>query len=374
MNIKIVGSLLMLMTSIFASSVVVDSPKRITREWESKVLGIQYGVTTLDNAVDEMVFGLIDEIFDKKFIGRIKSEIDKNRVGEGEYLEYWPNGNLKARLAYKDGKAHGHLHGWHENGHDAFKGYFHEGLKQGIHITFFDAESRENINIARLLTYTDQGKLHIKQYLMHRNRELWTAVSYKNGVAHGALEGWDPNGKPFLAAQYKKGVLLKRPPPAPIRRPREVRVEHKYVDQVLDEFIKIARKEFGVVPYGRGGSMPFDVETISVNFNCIKKGTVEEARELIVKLTEGLTLLMNKHKELRPYLREYPCKAERAHVYLNFCNKNGEMNEDGSICSVVVGRGNTIAYGTLEPGARAIKNNFREPYEEAVKIVHAKKK
>jgi hypothetical protein len=361
-------------TLLFASSVVVDSPKTMNSEWESKALGIKYGVTSLDNAVDEMVSGLIDEFFDKAFIGGIKSEIDKNRVGEDEYLEYWPNGNLKARLAYKDGIAHGHLHGWHENGHDAFKGYFHEGLKQGIHITFFEAESRENLNKARLLTYSYKGKLDGDQNTYHPNGRLWICIPYKNGVAHGALEGWDENRKPFLAAQYKKGVLQKRPPPPPIKRPREKRVEHKYVDEVSDEFIKIARMEFGVVPYGTGGSMPFDVETISVSFNCIKKGTVEEARELMVKLTEKLTVLMNDHDKLRPYLREYPCSTERAHIYIGLCNETGRRHDDGSINYVLINKDNNICYFSENLDNPKKDDVFKEPYNDAVKIVHAKKK
>jgi hypothetical protein len=361
-------------TLLFGSSVVVDSPKRITREWESKVLGIQYGVTTLDNAVDEMVSGLIDEIFDKKFIGRIKSEIDKNRVGEGEYLEYWPNGNLKARLPYKEGKAHGHLHGWHKNGKDAFKGFFHEGLKQGIHITFFEAESRENLNKARLLTYSDKGKLDGDQNTYHPNGRLWICIPYKKGIAHGALEGWDGNRKPFLAAQYKKGVLQKRPPPPPIKRPREKRIEHKYVDEVSNELIKIARKEFGVVAYGTGGAMPFDVETISVSFHCMKKGTVEEARELMVKLTERFAMIINKHEKLRPYFREYPFSKHRAKIDLAFIDSKGLHYSDGSVYYVFIGDDKKICYFSANPQTPKKDNEFEESYEDAVKIVHGEKK
>ena len=374
MNIKIVGSFLILVTSIFGTNIVIESPKKITREWESKVLGIKYGITTLDNAVDEMVAGLIDEIFDKAFIQRIKKEIDKYPMGEGVYIEYWPNGTLKARLPYKDGKAHGHVHGWYKNGNDAFKGYFKEGLKQGIHITFFEADSRENMNIARLLTFTDQGKLNLRQYLMHRNRELWAVVTYENGVAHGALEGWDENKKLFLAAQYKNGVLQKRPPPPPARRPREKNVEHDYVDEVIDEFIKIAQEEFGVIPYGTGGAMPFDVETISVHFKCLKKGTVEEARMLMVELTEKFAQIINKHEQLRPYFREYPFSKYRAKIDLSFIDNKGKQYNDGSVYYVFIGKDKKIYYFSANLLTPKKDNEFEEPFEQAAKIVHAKKK
>ena len=72
---------------LFADEALIESPDRITSEWEERVLGIKYGVTTLDKAVLEMVQGLISEIFDETFIPKagekhrqlkeIQSEQDK---------------------------------------------------------------------------------------------------------------------------------------------------------------------------------------------------------------------------------------------------------------------------------------------------------
>jgi hypothetical protein len=358
-------------TLLFGSSVVVDSPKTMNSEWESKVLGIKYKVTTLDNAVDEMVAGLIDEIFDKAFTGRIQEEIHKHPTGKGEYLEYWPNGTLKARLPYKDGKAHGHIHGWHENGCDAFKGYFKEGLKQGIHITFNSGKYKGNIEKARLLTYNEKGKLDGEQMLSHPTGTLWIATIYKNGILNGPLEAWDVQRKYILSTLYKNGVLQAA---LPKNGPPPKRADMKYVDEVIHEFIQVAQREFGVTAYGTGAKMAFDVERINVSFQLRKKGSVEEARKLIVGLKERFAEIINAHEKLRPYLREFPFTPERADINLSFCNNQDLRNTDGSINHVLVGSNKNIYYFSANLLTPKKDRELQEPYAEAVKIVHGEKK
>jgi hypothetical protein len=362
------------MISVFGKEMIVDSPKKITAEWEQKVFGIKYGVTTLDKASHEMVSGLIDGTFDKDFIQRIKSEIERHPTGSHEYREYWSNGTLKARLPYKNGRAHGHLHGWYDNGRDAFKGHFYEGVKKGIHITFFRSEPKEHTKEARILTYSDKAKLDGDQETFHATGRLWIVMPYEQGMPDGALEGWDSNHKYFLSAQYKQGVLQKEAVLPPIERPRpKTSLAEKYVDQVIYEFIQIAKKEFGVTPCGTGAGMPFDVERISVDFNVRKKGTVEDARALIVHMTERFTEVINQHEKLRPYLREYPCTPERAEITLNFSRNRGALQNDGSICRITVGNENQIYYRTQKEDGNT-EVCLIEPYKDAVKIVHGKKK
>ncbi len=368
MNIKNVGSLLLVFNCLFGGKTMVDSPKKITSEWEKKVFGIKHDAITMDNAVQEMVEGLIDDVFDKNFIQKIQSEI--TNASTGEYIEYWPKGNLKARLPYKDGKAHGHLHGWHENGRDAFKGYFQEGVKQGIHIIFYPGEYRSNVQKARLLTYNESGQLDGEQTLSHPTGRLWIATVYMNGLLNGPLEGWNEERKYILSALYKNSVLQAG---LPKNSPPPKRADMKYVDEVIQEFIKVAKKEFGVTPYGTGASMPFDVEKICVDFQLKKKATVEEARTLMVRLKEKFAEIVNKHEQLRPYLREFPFSPGRADVNLRFCNNQGLRNTDGSINYVLVGSNKNIYYFSSNLLTPNKDNQLQEPYDEAVKIVHSKK-
>ena len=374
-SMKFISMFLILPISlIWAGEIVVDAPKKITKEWEEKVFGIKYEVTELDNAVHEMVDGLIDEVFEATFFERIKVEMKNNSKEEGVYTEYWPNGVLKCKLPYKDGKADGHLHGWYDNGLDAFKGYFKEGVKQGFHITFYRIEPSGHVNEARLLAYNEKGQLDGKQYLSHETKGLWIVFNYSNGIPNGALEGWDLNGRYYLSANYKKGFLQKKPPPPPEKRkvPKN-RPDVKYVHQVTNTFLKIAKKEFGVTCGAVGSGMPSDVESITVYLSIKKKGTVEEGRDLFVKLKERFVEVVNQHKKLRPYLREYPFTPARAHLLLSFCDKGEIINKDGSVAYVCMGRDKKIYYDDGNPDrSNEQKSLFIESYEEALKIVKTK--
>ena len=56
-----------------------------------------------------------------------------------------------------------------------------------------------------------------------------------------------------------------------IDRPRpKAPIEDKYATQVINEFKKIAKKEFGLTASGSGAGMPFDVERIGVFGSVIK--------------------------------------------------------------------------------------------------------
>ena len=80
----------------------------------------------------------------------------------GEYTEYWSNGQIKVKAAFKNGLADGHIHGWYENGCDAFKAYFSEGIKQGSHMAFFPPKrcGGPTVNYGRIFSYNEQGKSH----------------------------------------------------------------------------------------------------------------------------------------------------------------------------------------------------------------------
>ncbi len=367
----LIACLVLSMGCLSADILKIDGPNKITSEWEEKVLGITYGVTTIDKAVHEMVNGMISDIFDEAFIKKISEAIKKQPNGEGEFVDYWDTGTLKAKLPFKDGKAHGHLHGWYENGVDAFKGHFCNGVKQGTHITFYKVNPMQITKEARILRYNEDGKLDGKQTRYYFTGRLMTVVIYENGLAHGALGAWDDKEKQYLSVDYKKGFRRRYPPPAPARRRQIVRHDCRYVNEAVREFEKVAVNEFGVFSDGSGASMPKDVESISVSMTIYKKGVIEEARELIVRLRERFLEIINKNEKLRPYLREYPFTHIRTQVSLGFCDTNGMTYQDGSIAHVSSGA-NKIAYSISEPNSFSYTNVAREPYDTAVEIVRAK--
>ena len=371
MNIVRIGRWILLsaiQVSILYSSEIV-LPKSITPEWEEKVLGLKHGPVTLDAAIKELTKDCLGSRFDTKFINRIKDHIEKHP--SGVYEEYWPNKQIKVRLPYKNKMPHGHIHGWFINGRDAFKGYFQEGIRQGSHITFSDLAYAQKM--VRRCTFDEKGRFYWMQFLCHQNGEIKLVLHYKNGKANGALEGWDEEGKYVLSGNYKNGKLLKQPLPKPIQRKRFGTTEmDRYIDEVRDEFIREARKEFGVRAFSSGAYMPYDIESISAHFELQKKGSIEHARKLIIDLGQLFLSIINNHKELKLYLREYPSTFKRINVAVVYCDSEWNRYNDGSICKVSFGELGIIRY-RKELGKKNSEVILEEPYEEAVKIVYGDK-
>ncbi len=140
-----------------------------------------------------------------------------------------------------------------------------------------------------------------------------------------------------------------------------------YVNEITSSFIKEIEKEFGISCCATGGSMPHDVVEIQVDFNCYKQVTLEEARELVIKVTEILRERINEHEKIRPYLRDYPCKSQTAHVMISFHKMNGDTQTEG--VALVFPARNKLFFRKYDSLTKKLCALSEEPYEKALKIV-----
>jgi antitoxin component YwqK of YwqJK toxin-antitoxin module len=156
-----------------------------------------------------LISGITDPYFIHDTLEKI-TEMEKSQKS-GEYVEYWKNGQMKIRAAFKNGRADGHIHGWYENGCDAFKGHFCEGVKQGIHMAFFPP-ARGNgptVNYGRFLIYDETGKPHGEQITSYLSGHLETITRYKNGLLEGETGIYADKGKGLIEKRiYEKGILI----------------------------------------------------------------------------------------------------------------------------------------------------------------------
>jgi len=168
-----------------------------------------------------------------------------------------------------------------------------------------------------------------------------------------------------------------------------------YVDEIVGDFVGDMGSKYDLHCYGSGGRMPKDVEEVEVLFISYRKSTVEEAREMEVNAIQQLLKRINSHEKIRPYLREYPFKADRVDVTISFRTETDDYPLDGTVASVFLAR-NKIFYRAAEivvaePTPLTYMNEknevvrefigggpeeeliplFEEPYEEALKIVQA---
>jgi hypothetical protein len=173
----------------------------------------------------------------------------------------------------------------------------------------------------------------------------------------------------------------------------EVMPYEKYVDQIIHELEREMAREHGLICIGSGGSMPTNVVSIKLVFNVYKRGSIQEARELMVKAKTRLIAKVNAHEKIRPYLQKYPFPPEGANISLWFQKKDGSYYLDDSVVCAGSARGGKIAYSKVElqtrqePGIQYLDGRFEpgkftedevfirildEPYEETVRLAQLK--
>lgn len=175
---------------------------------ELELLGLPEKTVPLDlaGAIRELVAGVTSPYFGDEFLSKIALAQKNNK--DGEYLEYWPNGQVKVSGAFKNGLAEGHIHGWYEDGTDAFKAFYKQGIKQGVHIAIFPPEIRKLKNAyARILVYNRQGQLDGKQITEYPDGRLKVLLRYSNGVLDGKAAAVSPyvDGEREEEYEYKNG-------------------------------------------------------------------------------------------------------------------------------------------------------------------------
>jgi hypothetical protein len=142
-----------------------------------------------------------------------------------------------------------------------------------------------------------------------------------------------------------------------------------YVDQVIHQFSKEMKKEYGFRCIGDGGRMPHDVEGISVDFMSYQMVSIDEARKLEVFAIETLLRIINTHEKIRPFLREFPFKATRTRVSISFHQKDNTYFTNGSVAFVFQAK-DKIYYDKTEAHSQDLVDLYEEPYETALKIVN----
>ncbi|MDN3505778.1 MAG: hypothetical protein P0S96_00935 [Simkaniaceae bacterium] len=180
-----------------------------TPEFEEEILSLCAKTTKapLSEALELLIRGISDQTFTKEFFSKIVQVESKKFTGE--YLDHWENGQLKIKAHFKEGKVDGHVHGWFENGQEAFKAFFYENLKVGIHIAFYlDSPRRSLDGIARLFCYNFDGLLDSKQKSKEYSGDLKTLGRYRDGILHGSKIMYNLEGKCIRDEFYDNGKLV----------------------------------------------------------------------------------------------------------------------------------------------------------------------
>ena len=210
-----------LLGASFLQSEIIVQPQTTPQVEDAIVL--QAGkrpIAPLSVALQELIQKISDKTFDKKFMDRIaKKEAEKFT---GKYIERWDNGQIKIKTYFNKGKVDGHVHGWFSDGQEAFKAFFYENKKAGIHMAFFPSKTiikHTTKRIGRILAYDYEGRLDgtqqssyydpVKGYPHNGNVSRLKSLSrYKQGVLHGKNIMYDPLRKCIKDEFYENGKLI----------------------------------------------------------------------------------------------------------------------------------------------------------------------
>jgi hypothetical protein len=179
---------------------------------ELEALGIQSIEGQKDPADDigELIGGICDLHFGEDFLERLAQAVSLNP--NGEYVEYWDNGQIRAKIPYQNGRLEGHLHAWYQNGNSAFKGYYKGGKRVGIQLALFPRGIKGGFDaVARVFEYDMEGRLHNRQMTSSSKANLLSSIYYKNGALHGSTSIYKETGSSRCLGEweYKEGKLIK---------------------------------------------------------------------------------------------------------------------------------------------------------------------
>jgi antitoxin component YwqK of YwqJK toxin-antitoxin module len=133
--------------------------------------------------------------------GRLNMEYTcvNNRI-DGVYNE-WNNGNLKAKIHYKNGQFHGTNERWLEDGTLIRSGVYEHGKEQGLHRNYYyDGSPEDETN------YLD-GRRHGELTEWYDDHTMESYHQYHHGGRHGIHNEWFADGKTKINATYIRGRL-----------------------------------------------------------------------------------------------------------------------------------------------------------------------
>ena len=145
-----------------------------------------------------------NEPFTGKTIGDLQGKIKDGKL-EGEWLEYYNNGELLAKSNYKDGKKQGEYVVYYKNGGTDITGNFKEGKKEGEWLSYYYKSGQ----LFNKNNYKD-GKKHGEQLLYYSNGQYMKKSYYKEGKKAGKWNWYNRDGDLTITHTYKDDKLIEK--------------------------------------------------------------------------------------------------------------------------------------------------------------------
>lgn len=121
-----------------------------------------------------------------------------------------------------------------------------------------------------------------------------------------------------------------------------------------------------------GGSITDKINNLRSFYGKVGYFNVEEARKLYMETLEGYIAKANSCDEIQPFLRDHPFTHDNIELALTFFDGDKSLAPPPYIASVLMIK-NNIYYSIFKLRTRTLEIIYREPYEEAFRIVYGGK-
>ena len=125
-----------------------------------------------------------------------------NVLVTGKIKSYHENGNLKAEINYKNGKAEGLAKAYYPNGNLESEGNYKDDKLEGLKKVYY-----ENGNLQAEINYKN-GKAEGLARAYYENGNLQEEVNFKDGKEEGVAKVYHENGSLKSEINYKDGKAV----------------------------------------------------------------------------------------------------------------------------------------------------------------------
>jgi hypothetical protein len=148
-------------------------------------------------------------------------------------------------------------------------------------------------------------------------------------------------------------------------KPDHVAIADKIRAKVAKTLIKRHNMDWIATSAGMMGS----VYMIGFSFQINHPMDRNEARCRLVDCVEELIQAVNENVEIRPFLKNYPFTTKNVKIAIFISQPDGTNVYDPDFSVVSICESNEIIFYTNEPNKIPYKNEYHEPYQEALSLV-----
>jgi len=115
----------------------------------------------------------------------------------GTKSEFYPDGQKRAEMYYKNGRRFGISNAWHENGQKWARVDFKNGIQEGRSIVWYESGLVKKMDM-----YFEKGEPNGEAKYWYDNDQLLYDAVYDNGIPE-RMKGWRENGDPWFHYEFK---------------------------------------------------------------------------------------------------------------------------------------------------------------------------